>query len=101
MDLYVPICIFVMASVTYIIRMLPLTLMRKKLKNRFLRSVLAYAPYAVLSAMTIPYILYSTSSIASAAVGLGIAVVLAFCNKGLLTVAIGASAAVFIVELFY
>ncbi len=100
MNLYIVTSTLIMAVVTYLIRMLPLVLMRKKLKNRFLRSVLAYAPYAVLSAMTIPHILYSTSSPFSAAAGLVVAIVLAFAEKGLLTVALGASAAVFIAELF-
>ncbi len=100
MNLYILTSTLIMAVVTYLIRMLPLVLMRKKLKNRFLRSVLAYAPYAVLSAMTIPHILYSTSSPLSAAAGLVVAIVLAFAEKGLLTVALGASAAVFIAELF-
>ncbi len=80
MNVYILISTFTMAAVTYLIRMLPLVLMRGKLKSRFLRSVLAYAPYAVLSAMTIPHILYSTASPVSAAVGLGVAVILAFAK---------------------
>lgn len=100
MNFYVLVSTLIMALVTYLIRMLPLTLMRKRLKNPFLRSILAYAPYGVLSSMTIPHILYSTSSPISAAVGLAAAAVLAFMEKGLLCVALGASAAVFIVELF-
>ena len=100
MSLYVFTSIMVMAGVTYVVRMLPLTLMRGKLKSRFLRSVLAYAPYAVLAAMTIPHILYSTGSVISAFAGLIVAALLAVWGRGLLTVALGASAAVFIVELF-
>lgn len=46
--------IAVMAGVTYLVRMLPLTLFRKKLNNRFLRSFLFYVPYAVLTVMTVP-----------------------------------------------
>ncbi len=100
MSVYVFTATMVMALVTYLVRMAPLTLMRGKLKSRFLRSALAYAPYAVLSAMTVPHILYSTASPASAAVGFAAAAALAFLDRGLLTVALGASAAVFIVELF-
>ena len=58
MNRYVFTAIAVMAVVTYLIRMLPLTLMRRKIKSVFLRSVLAYVPYAVLTAMTVPFILY-------------------------------------------
>lgn len=100
MSAYIFTSIMVMAGVTYLVRMLPLTLMRGKLKSRFLRSVLAYAPYAVLSAMTIPHILYSTGSVISAMAGLIVAVALAVWGRGLLTVALGASAAVFLVEIF-
>ncbi len=100
MSIYVLISILVMAVVTYLIRMLPLTLMRRRITNVFIRSMLAYVPYAVLTAMTVPFILYSTSSVASAAVGFAVAAVLAFCDKSLLTVALGASAAVFIAERF-
>lgn len=97
---YVAVSVFIMAAVTYLIRMLPLTLMRKKINSVFIRSVLAYVPYAVLTAMTLPFILYSTSSMISAAIGLAVAVVLALREHSLITVALGASAAVFIAELF-
>ena len=100
MSRYVFTATMVMAVVTYLVRMTPITLMRGKLKSRFLRSVLAYAPYAVLSAMTIPHILDSTASPLSALVGLIAAVALALMKRGLLTVAVGASAAVFVAELF-
>ena len=88
-----------MAGVTYLIRMLPLTLVRGKIESTFVKSFIFYVPYAVLSAMTIPAIFYSTSSLASAIAGLVVAIVLAFIGKSLLTVAISACASVFIVEL--
>lgn len=88
----------VMAGVTYLIRMLPLVLCRKKIENRFIRSFLYYIPYAVLSAMTIPAIFYSTGYLLSAVLGLAVAVLLSVFEKKLLTVAIGACATVFIVE---
>ena len=97
---YVAVSVFIMAAVTYLIRMLPLTLMRRKINSVFIRSVLAYVPYAVLTAMTLPFILYSTSSMISAAIGLAVAVILALREHSLITVALGASAAVFIAELF-
>lgn len=100
MNIYILISILIMAVVTYLIRMIPLTLLRKRITNVFIRSFLAYVPYAVLTAMTVPFILYSTSSVVSAAVGFAAAAVLAFREKSLLTVALGASAAVFIIEMF-
>lgn len=88
-----------MAGVTYLIRMLPMVLIKKKIQNRFLLSFLYYIPYAVLTVMTIPAIFYSTSSLISAIVGTATALVLAFFNKGLLTVAGFSCAAVLITEL--
>ena len=85
-----------MALVTYLIRMLPLTVFRKPIRSRFIRSFLRYVPYAVLTAMTIPGVLYSTGYAAGgnvrdlwcAAAGLAVAVAAAWRGKGLLTVAI-------------
>ncbi len=90
--------ILVMAGVTYLIRLLPLELFQRRLKNRFLRSFLFYVPYAVLAAMTVPEILYSTGSQWSALAGLLVAVVLAGFERGLLTVALSACATVFACE---
>ncbi|MEE0835878.1 MAG: AzlD domain-containing protein [Clostridia bacterium] len=90
----------VMAGVTYLIRMLPLVLIKKKLKNRFLKSFLYYIPYAVLSVMTVPAIFTSTGSVVSATAGFVTAVILAYFERGLLTVAAFSCAAVFIAELF-
>ena len=89
---------FVMAAVTYLIRMLPFVVFRKPIKNRFIRSFLYYVPYAVLGAMTFPAILYSTSDIASAAIGLAVSVILAWFGRGLLTVAVSACVAVYLAE---
>lgn len=85
--------IFIMAGVTYLIRMFPLTLFRRKIRSRFFRSFLHYIPYAVLSAMTIPAIFYSTGNIITAITGTAVAVILAFCKKTLIVVALAASAA--------
>ena len=74
--------LFVMAGVTYLIRMLPLTLFRRKITNRYVRSFLAYVPYAVLAAMTIPDILFSTSSVWSAATGLAVGLLLCRHDPG-------------------
>lgn len=95
---YVLTAVGVMALVTYIPRMIPLTFLRRKITSRFIRSFLYYMPYAVLTAMTLPAILYSTASMISAIVGLLVAVILAYKNNGLLIVALGAVAAVFVTE---
>ena len=89
---------FVMAAVTYLIRMLPFVVFRKPIQNRFIRSFLYYVPYAVLGAMTFPAILYSTSNLLSAAVGLAVSVILAWLGRGLLTVAVSACVAVYLTE---
>ena len=84
----------VMAGVTYLIRMLPLTVFRREIKSVFIKSFLHYVPYAVLAAMTIPGILSSTGDIRTAIAGLIVAVVMAWQGCSLLTVAIGACIAV-------
>ncbi|MBP3637601.1 MAG: AzlD domain-containing protein [Clostridia bacterium] len=86
--------LIVMAGVTYLIRMLPLTVFRKEIKSVFVKSFLHYVPYAVLGAMTFPDVLYSTGSLWTALVGLVVAVVMAWRGRSLLTVAIGACLAV-------
>jgi len=75
--------------VTYLIRAIPFTLFKRKIKSKKVQAFFDYIPYAVLSAMTFPAILYSTDSIISAAVGFVIALILAYRGKSLLTVAIG------------
>ena len=91
--------LLVMAGVTYLVRMLPLVLVKKKITNRFLLSFLHYVPLAVLSVMTIPAVFFATSNIYSAIAGFVSAVILAYFGGSLLTVAALASAAVFLVEL--
>ena len=90
--------IFAMAVTTYLIRMLPLTVFRKPIKSRFVKSFLHYVPYACLTAMTFPAILSSTATILSGAAALAVAVVLAYRGKSLLTVSLAASAAVMLTE---
>ena len=90
--------IAVMALVTYLIRMLPLVIFRKKIENRFIRSFLYYIPYAVLAAMTFRGVFSSTGSVWSAVAGLIVALLLAFFEKGLLTVALSSCVAVFVIE---
>lgn len=86
-----------MAIVTYIPRVLPIVLVQSKLKSKFLRSFLFYVPFAVLGAMTFPGILYSTQHKLSAFIGMIVALILAYFEKKLMTVAISA---IFVVYLF-
>ena len=93
--------ILVMAGVTYLIRMLPFTLFRKKIKSRFIRSVLYYIPYAVLSAMTFPAIFYSTGSTVTAAIGTAVAVILAYFKLPLIVVSVAACVAAFVAGMVF
>ena len=90
--------IFAMALTTYLIRVIPLTLIRKPIKNRFVKSFLHYVPYACLSAMTFPGILSSTESMISGAAALVTAVILSLWGKSLIVVAAASSAAVLLTE---
>lgn len=87
----------VMFAVTYLIRVLPLTIIRGKIKNRYIRSFLAYIPYTVLGAMTFPAVFYAVGNTSAAVAGAAAALIAAFFGRGLCTVAACASAAVYIV----
>ena len=90
--------VVVMAVTTYLIRALPLTLFKKPIRSRFLRSFLHYVPTACLTAMTFPAILTATDHMISGAAGLVVGVILAFKNKSLIVVAVASAATVFVVE---
>ncbi|MBR2020461.1 MAG: AzlD domain-containing protein [Clostridia bacterium] len=90
--------IAVMALTTYLVRMIPFTVFRKKIKSRFAKSFFYYIPYAVLSAMTFPAIFYSTGSILSATVGVAVAMLLAFFHQSLIVVSVAASLAALFVS---
>ena len=90
--------VLVMAVTTYLIRALPLTLFKKPIRSRFLRSFLHYVPTACLTAMTFPAILTATDHVLSGATGLLVGVLLAFKNKSLIVVAVASAATVFVVE---
>lgn len=89
-----------MAGITYLIRVLPLTLIRKEIKNVTVRSFLYYVPYVTLAVMTFPAILSATQSPIAAAVALVAAIALAYFGKGLFFVAVSACVIVFVLELF-
>lgn len=90
--------IAIMALVTYLPRVLPLVIFKKPIENRFVQLILAQVPYAVLAAMIFPDALYSTASMLSAVIGIIVAILLAYWERGLITVALGATAAVFLAE---
>ena len=92
--------ILLMAGVTYLIRALPLTLIRREISSRFIRSFLHYVPYATLAAMTFPAILNATDYLYSSVAGFLVALILAFNKKSRLTDAAFSCLAAFIVELF-
>ena len=79
--------LLVMAGVTYLVRAIPMVLIKEKIKNKFVLSFLHYIPYTVLSAMTVPAIFYATDSPISAAVGLIVSLVAAFFERSLVQVA--------------
>ena len=90
--------VLVMALTTYLIRVLPLTVFRKPINSRFVKSFLHYVPYACLTAMTFPAILTSTAALLSGAAALVVGVILAYRGRSLLTVSVAASAAVILTE---
>ncbi len=90
----------VMTSVTYAVRVLPLTLIRKQIKNRFLQSFLYYVPYVTLAVMTFPAILEVTQSPFAGALALAAGILAAWFGAGLLQVSVTCCAVVFILELF-
>ena len=91
--------ILVMAGVTYLLRMLPMTFVTGKITSRFLKSFIHYVPYAVLSAMTVPAIFHATGSIWSAIAGFAVGVLLAYFEKSLVTVAICSALTVLLVDI--
>ena len=97
--LYAFLMVLAMAVITYLIRLIPMILFKKKIKNRFINSLLYYIPYAVLSAMTFPFIIFSSGHVVSAVVGTAVALISAFTKRSLVTTALFASVSVLIVEL--
>ena len=89
----------VMAGVTYLVRMLPLVLIKKKIENKFVLSFLYYMPYAVLAVMTVPAIFHATEHMIAAVLGFAVALLLAYFKKSLVTVASFSCLTVLAVEL--
>lgn len=97
MNKYIP-YLLIMAGVTYLIRMLPITLCQKELKNPFIKSFLFYMPYAVLGSMTFPAVFMATGNIVSSSVGCIFGLYFAWKEKSLLTVAIWACVGAYITQ---
>ena len=91
----------VMAGVTYLLRLLPMLFMRKKITNTFIRSVLYYIPYSVLAVMTVPAIFFATPHLLTSIAAFVTAVVIAYFGYSLLIVASGTAVSVFIFELIF
>lgn len=97
---YAFIAVILMALVTYIPRVLPIVVFRREIKSKYIKSFLRYVPYAVLGALTFPDIFYSTKNIMTAVCGTVVALILAYKEKSLVVVAIGAILTVYITGLF-
>lgn len=91
--------IFIMAAVTFAVRVLPMTLIRPQIKSRFLRSFLYYVPYVTLSVMTFPAIINATQSPISGILALAAGIIAAWLGAGLFPVALTCCAVVFVAEL--
>ena len=93
--------ILIMATTTFAIRVLPLTLIRKKIKNRFLQSFLYYVPYVTLAVMTFPAIVYATQSEIAGVAAFAAGILMAWFGVSMFKVAVGCCALVFLLELFF
>ena len=92
--------ILIMAAVSFLIRVLPLTLIRREIKNKTVRSFLYYVPYVTLAVMTFPAILDATGSVWSGLAALLIGTVLAYLGAGLLPISVLCCVVVFVLEFF-
>lgn len=90
----------IMALVTYLMRVLPMTIFRKEIKNKTIRSFLYYVPYVTLTVMTFPAILEATGSVWSGLAALVIGVLIAWKGGSLLIVSVASCAVVFLLEMF-
>lgn len=101
MSKYMILAVLLMAIVTYLPRVLPIVVFKKKIKSKFIQSFLFYTPYAVLGAMTFPSIIYSTGNMYFSVVGTLTALILAYYEQGLMKVALSAVMVVLVCELIF
>ena len=99
--MYVFICVLVMALVSYLPRVVPFTIFKKRIKSIYIQSILSYMPYAVLGAMTFPSIFYSTSNMLFSVLGTGVALLLAYKGQKLLPVAVISVGVIYLLNVFY
>ena len=97
--LYIIICLIIMAGITYLLRVVPIIVFDRKIKNRWVRSFLFYVPYAVLAAMAFPAIFLATDSTIASIAGTVVAVVLAFVNGNMFLVALSSAVVVLLASL--
>lgn len=98
---YFLLALLVMAGITYLIRLLPILFVRRRIKNKFLKSFLYYVPYVVLSVLAFPAILFSTAHLASGIAAAAVCALLAFWRKGLITCMVGSVAAALASEIIF
>lgn len=96
--LYFVIALLITAGITYLIRLLPFLFVRKRIKNRFLKSFLYYVPHVVLSVLAFPAIITATGNLVSGIVAASVCIVMAYMRKGLLSCMLGSVAAALITE---
>ena len=93
------IAVLLMAAVTYVPRVLPLAVFRREIKSKYIKTFLKYIPYSVLGPLTFPDIIYSTGNFKTAVCGTAAALFLAYREKSLVVVALGAIVVVFLAGL--
>lgn len=99
--MYIFICVLVMALVSYLPRVVPFTIFKKRIQSIYIQSILSYMPYAVLGAMTFPSIFYSTSNMLFSAIGTVVALLLAYKGQKLLPVAVISVGVIYFLNVFY
>ena len=96
---YYLLALLMTAGVTYLIRLLPLLFVRRRIENRFIKSFLYYVPYAVLSVLTFPAIFLATEHLLAGVIAAVVCVALAYLGRGLVVCMLGGSFAVLLTEL--
>ncbi len=97
--MYIISSLLIMASVTYLIRVLPMTLFTKEIQSRYIKSFLYYVPYAVLGAMTFPHVIHEINNPVNAAIGMIVGIVLSYMGKSLNFVAVASVLVVYVCNL--
>lgn len=92
------ICLAIMSVTTYLIRLLPLILIKRKITNTFIKSFIYYVPYVVLTVMTFPTVMYATGNVISGILALFVCMFLAYFERGMVVVALGGAATALISE---